>query len=149
MDAPLLTDDFREFLKSFNDHHVEYLLVGGYAVGLHGYPRATIDLDVWVRAELDNATHVISALRAFGFETTALRQDLFLKPESIVRFGVPPFRIEIMTAIDGVQFDSCHRRAVRFNVDGVSVPVISLPDLKINKRAAGRHKDLNDLENLP
>jgi predicted nucleotidyltransferase len=149
MDVPLLTDDFREFLKSFNDKHVEYLLVGGYAVGLHGYPRATIDLDVWVRPDLANASRVISALRAFGFETTSLTQQLFVSLESLVRFGVPPFRIEIMTAIDGVQFDACHRRAVHFNVDGMSVPVISLADLKINKRAAGRHKDLNDLENLP
>ena len=149
MDAPLLTDDFREFLKSLNANHVEYLLVGGYAVGLHGYPRATIDLDVWVRAERANARRVISALRAFGFETTALNENLFIKSESLVRFGVPPFRIEIMTAIDGVQFDRCHRRAVTFDIEGMPVPVISLADLKINKRAAGRHKDLNDLENLP
>lgn len=149
MDAPLLTDDFREFLKSLNANHVEYLLVGGYAVGLHGYPRATIDLDVWVRPEQANARSVIAALREFGFETTRLAEELFIKPESIVRFGLPPFRIEIMTAIDGVQFDPCHRRAVTFDVDGVSVPVISLADLRINKRAAGRHKDLNDLENLP
>jgi len=149
MDAPLLTDDFKEFLKSFNDQHVEYLLVGGYAVGLHGYPRATIDLDVWVRPDLANASRVISALRAFGFETTSLKEQLFVSLESLVRFGVPPFRIEIMTAIDGVQFDACHRRAVHFNIDGMSVPVISLADLKVNKRAAGRHKDLNDLENLP
>ena len=149
MDAPLLTDDFREFLKSLNANHVEYLLVGGYAVGLHGYPRATIDLDVWVRPERANARRVIAALRMFGFETTALTENLFINADSIVRFGVPPFRIEIMTAIDGVQFDPCHRRADTFDVDGLSVPVISLSDLKTNKRAAGRHKDLNDLENLP
>lgn len=122
MDAPLLTDDFREFLKSLNANHVEYLLVGGYAVGLHGYPRATIDLDVWVRAERVNAGRVVSALQAFGFETTALNENLFIKSESLVRFGVPPFRIEIMTAIDGVQFDVCHRRAVTFDIDGMPFP---------------------------
>jgi hypothetical protein len=149
MDAPLLTDDFKEFLKSLNDNHVEYLLVGGYAVGLHGYPRATIDLHIWVRAQRANAIRVIAALRDFGFTQTELTEDLFLKPESIVRFGVPPFRIEIMTAIDGVQFDACYARSARFTVDSLPVPVISLPDLKTNKRAAGRHKDLNDLENLP
>jgi len=149
MDAPLLTDDFKEFLKSLNANHVDYLLVGGYAVGLHGYPRATIDLDVWVRPDQGNARRVIAALCMFGFETTTLTDDLFIRLDSIVRFGVPPFRIEIMTAIDGVQFDPCHARADTFDVDGLPVPVISLIDLKTNKRAAGRHKDLDDLENLP
>lgn len=149
MDGPLLTDDFKEFLKLFNDHHVDYLLIGGYAVGLHGYPRATIDLDVWVRPEARNARRVVSALRAFGFDTAALDEGLFIKPESLVRFGVPPFRIEIMTTIAGVEFDACRSRAVFFDVDGTRLPVISLDDLKTNKRAAGRHKDLNDLENLP
>ena len=149
MDAPLLTDDFREFLKSLNASHVDYLLVGGYAVGLHGYPRATVDMDIWVRPERANASRVVAVVRASGFDTSTLHDELFIKPESIVRFGVPPFRIEIMTTIDGVQFDECFRRAIRFDIDGVPVTVISLSDLKVNKRAAGRHKDLNDLENLP
>jgi hypothetical protein len=149
MDAPLLTDDFKEFLTSLNANHVEYLLVGGYAVGLHGYPRATIDLDVWVRPEQGNARRVIAALRMFGFETATLSEDLFIKHESLVRFGVPPFRIELMTAISGVEFDSCYQRAVHLDVEGISVTMISLVDLRTNKRAAGRHKDLNDLENLP
>jgi predicted nucleotidyltransferase len=149
MDAPLLTDDFREFLKSLNASHVEYLLVGGYAVGLHGYPRATIDLAAWVRATATNADRVITALRDFGFDNAMLRPELFINPDSLVRFGMPPFRIEIMTSIDGVKFDPCFGRAIRVQIEGLTVPVISLEDLKINKRAAGRHKDLNDLENLP
>jgi hypothetical protein len=149
MDAPLLTDDFKEFLKSLNATRVEYLVVGGYAVGLHGYPRATVDLDVWVRSSPQNADRVVDALRAFGLGSTTPEPRLFVDPRSLVRFGVPPFRIEIMTSIDGVEFDQCHRRAVVFDVEGLAVPVISLEDLKINKRAAGRHKDLNDLENLP
>jgi hypothetical protein len=78
MDAPLLTDDFKEFLKLLNAYHVEYLLVGGYAVGLHGYPRATVDLDVWVRATPDNAVRTVQALRAFGFDLPALEPSLFL-----------------------------------------------------------------------
>jgi hypothetical protein len=81
MDAPLLTDDFKEFLKSLNASHVEYLLVGGYAVGLHGYPRATVDMDVWVRPTLDNAKRVIAALGEFGFDRTKLRPDLFINPD--------------------------------------------------------------------
>ena len=149
MDAPLLTDDFKEFLRLFNANRVEYLLVGGYAVGLHGYPRATIDLDVWVCATPENAERIMRALRAFGFALAALEPQLFVNPRSIVRFGTPPFRIGIMTSIDGVEFDACRRRASVFDVEGVRVPVISLDDLKTNKRAAGRNKDLADLDNLP
>jgi hypothetical protein len=149
MDAPLLTDDFKEFLKSLNASHAEYLLVGGYAVGFHGYPRATIDLDIWVRPTPDNAQRVIAALRQFGFDSIELRPQLFTNPDSLVRFGVPPFRIELMTSIDGVQFDQCYRNAVRADIEDVPVMIIALADLKVNKRAAGRHKDLNDLENLP
>ncbi len=149
MDSPRLTEDFKEFLRSLNAHRVEYLLVGGYAVGLHGYPRATIDLDIWVRATVDNARRVLDALRAFGFDLPVLQPQLFIDRDSIVRFGVPPFRIELMTSIDGVRYDDCHARAQLMVLDDVPVPVISLEDLKVNKRAAGRHKDLADLDNLP
>ena len=149
MDAPLLTDDFNEFLRLLNANRVEYLLVDGYAVGLHGYPRATVDLDVWVGATPDNAERIIQALRAFGFDLPLLEPQLFVDPRSIVRLGTPPFRIEIMTSIDGVKFNACRRQAAVFDVEGVPVPVISLDDLKTNKRAAGRNKDLADLDNLP
>lgn len=149
MDVPLLTDDFREFLRLLSAKRVEYLLVGGYAVGLHGYPRATVDLDIWVHAVPANAERTVAALKDFGFESRSLEPGLFTSPRSIVRFGVPPFRIEVMTSIDGVEFDACRRRAVEFDLDGLDVPVISLDDLKANKKAAGRYKDLADLDNLP
>ena len=115
MDAPLLTDDFKEFLTLLNANRVDYLLVGGYAVGLHGYRRATVDLDVWVGPTPENAERVVQALRSFGFDMPALNAQLFLDRRSIVRFGTPPFRIEIMTAIDGVEFQaagSVHRRSI-------------------------------------
>jgi len=149
MAAPLLTDDFKEFLKLLNANAVEYLLVGGYAVGLHGYPRATVDLDIWIRATLENGARVVGVLRTFGFEGNAPEPSVFVDPRTLIRFGLPPFRIEIMTTIDGVEFDGCSKRAQMFDVDGVTVPVISLTDLKANKLASGRHNDLNDLENLP
>ena len=149
MDAPLLTDDFREFLKLLNAHGVDYMVVGGYAVALHGYPRATIDLDLWVRAAADNAQRIIDAVKAFGFDSPQLDPRVFVAPDQIVRFGVPPFRIEIMTTLSGVTFDACRARAGVQEIDGVAVPVISREDLKTNKRAAGRHKDLADLEQLP
>lgn len=149
MDVPLLTDDFREFLRLLNANRVEYLLVGGYAVGLHGYPRATVDIDIWVRPSEVNAGRVMDAVRAFGFGLPELEASLFVDPRTLVRFGTPPFRIELMTSIDGVEFDGCAARAERFDLDGLTVPVIGLADLKANKRAAGRHKDLADLEYLP
>lgn len=149
MDVPLLTDDFREFLRLLNAHRVDYLLIGGYAVAVHGYPRATVDLDVWVRSAPENADRIVSALREFGFDSPLLDRRLFLMPDQIVRFGVPPFRIEILTTIAGVDFDACGGRGELLDIDGLRVPVIALADLKVNKRAAGRHKDLADLENLP
>jgi hypothetical protein len=110
MDTPLQTADFRDFSRLLNALRVEYLLVGGYAVGLHGYPRATVDLDVWIRATRENAAHVLDALREFGFDVPSLNEQLFTNPRSVVRFGVPPFRIELMTSIDGVEMSHPNRR---------------------------------------
>jgi hypothetical protein len=149
MDAPLLTDDFREFLRLLNANRVDYLVVDGYAVGLQGYPRATVDLDIWVSATAENAARLNDTLRVFGFDAPPLAPTLFTEPRSLVRFGVPPFRIEIMTSIDGAQYGACRQRAVVFDVEGMPVPVIALSDLKINKRAAGRNKDLAELDHLP
>lgn len=144
-----LPPDFREFLRLLNDHHVEYLLIGGYAVAYHGYPRATGDLDIWIARHPQNAEKVVAALTAFGFAVPELSVGLFLQDAQIVRMGVPPVRIEIATGISGVHFDECYATRVAEELDGVPVNLIDLAHLKMNKRAAGRHKDLNDLENLP
>lgn len=141
--------DFKDFLSLLSAHRVDYLLIGGYAVGYHGYPRATVDLDVWVARTPENAMRVVAALRAFGFTDPVLTPALFLEPDRIVRMGLPPFRIEIATAISGVDFDSCHRRRIDASIDGVPVAVIDLASLRRNKQAAGRNKDLDDLEHLP
>lgn len=141
--------DFSEFLKLLNDHNVEYLLVGGFAVALYGYPRATADMDVWVARNQLNAERIVSCLREFGFDTPSLNVELFQDPERIVRMGEAPLRIEILTDMYGVQFDECLLRAQMQEVDGLMIPVIALDDLKTNKLASGRAKDLDDLENLP
>lgn len=141
--------DFSEFLKLLNAHRVEYLLIGGFAVALHGYPRATADMDVWVARDRSNAERLVSCLREFGFDTPNLTPELFDDPNRIVRMGVAPLRIEILTEIDGVNFKDCSVRSINQSVDGELIPVISLEDLKANKRASGRAKDLDDLENLP
>lgn len=144
-----LPPDFKEFLRLLNENRVKYLLIGGYAVGYHGYPRATNDLDIWIALEPSNVTRVVAALRQFGFNTTELSESLFLQEKKIVRMGVPPIRIEVATSISGVAFEECFPRRVSATLDGVDVTLISLGDLKVNKKASGRHKDLNDLEHLP
>jgi hypothetical protein len=125
------------------------MLLGGYAVGYHGYPRATGDLDIWIARTPENALRAVTVLREFGFHDPGLEPALFMEENRIVRMGVPPMRIEVATTISGVSFDACVHRRVHAMIDGVPVPIISLADLKINKRASGRYKDLDDLENLP
>lgn len=141
--------DFIEFLRLLNANEVEYLLVGGFAVAIHGYPRATADIDVWVARDDDNARRIVAALRSFGFDVPSLTEELFLAPDRIVRMGVAPLRIELLTSIDGVEFDECAPRAIVQLVEDSPIPVIGLDDLKANKRASGRSKDLADLDNLP
>ena len=141
--------DFSEFLKLLNAHRVEYMLIGGFAVALHGYPRATADMDVWVARHRENAKKLVLCLREFGFDTPNLNPELFDDPNRIVRMGEAPLRIEILTDIDGVNFEDCAARAINQSVAGEIIPIISLDDLKTTKRASGRAKDLDDLENLP
>lgn len=144
-----LPPDFKEFLKLLKEHQVEYLLVGGYAVGYHGYPRATVDMDVWIAIHPLNANKIVTVLKEFGFDVPELSVALFLKKDQIVRMGLPPIRIEITTSISGVDFQECFAERVEDTLDGVTVNLISLHHLKKNKKASGRYKDLNDLENLP
>jgi len=144
-----LPQDFKEFLRSLNVHHVEYLLIGGYAVNYHGYPRATADMDIWIAVNPANANRVVATLREFGFDLPDLSPELFLQPWQIIRLGMPPVRIEIATTISGVEFSECYAQRVEDTLDGVPVNLISLPDLKRNKKASGRHQDLADLEHLP
>jgi len=144
-----LAPDFKEFLKLINSKNVEYLLIGGYAVGYHGYPRATNDLDIWIAIHPDNAKKMLDTLIEFGFDGPELSVEVFLKERNIIRIGNPPIRIEILTLISGVDFDECYAERVIDTLDGVEVNLISLPRLKENKKSSGRFKDLNDLEHLP
>ena len=149
MDTIHLPQDFKEFLKLLKAHQVEYLLIGGYAVGYHGYPRATIDMDIWISMHPDNADRIVVVLKEFGFDLPELSPDMFLKEWQIIRLGVPPVRIEIATTISGVNFSECYAERVSDVLDGVEVNLISLKHIKANKKASGRHQDLADLENLP
>ena len=149
MAIPALARDFNEFLKSLNLNGVEYLLIGGYAVGIHGHIRATNDLDVWVKVSPENAGRIELSLRQFGFSTAELTLDLFLAPNNVVRMGLPPIRIEILTSISGVEFEACYAEKEMVRIDEMVVPVISLARLRENKAASARAKDLADLESLP
>ena len=147
--ATKLEPDFKEFLKLLNAWEVEYLLIGGYAVGYHGYPRTTADMDVWIAVNPSNAEKMVSVLHEFGFGTPELTTDTFLQQGRIIRMGYPPVRIEIATTISGVDFGECYADRVIDAIDGIRLNIISLNHLKLNKRASGRLKDLADLENLP
>jgi predicted nucleotidyltransferase len=149
MDPKRLTKDFKEFLQCLNAHGVEYLVIGGHAVAFYGYPRATADMDVWVAVNGGNAERLVAAIREFGFDVSDLNANLFLEPNRIIRMGVSPNRIEIQTGIDGVEFQDCFPRRIRGELGGLEVNFIGLEDLKINKRASGRNKDLADLDELP
>ena len=144
-----LPTDFKEFLQLLNAYDVQYLIIGGYAVGYHGYPRATGDLDIWVAINPTNSGRIVATLKEFGFDLPDVTTELFLEENRIVRMGMPPVRIELITTIPGVTFEECYAERVEDLIEGVEVSLINLPNLKINKRASGRYKDLNDLENLP
>ena len=144
-----LPPDFREFLKLLNAHQVEYLLIGGYAVAYHGYPRATADMDIWIAVDSQNAERIVAALKEFGFDLPELSPALFLREGQMIRMGVPPVRIDIATTISGVSFAECYAARVVDVLDEVDVNLISLRHLKANKKAAGRHRDLDDLEIFP
>jgi hypothetical protein len=132
-----------------NENNVKYLLIGGYAVSYYGYVRPTGDMDIWIPFDRENAEKVVQALRQFGFTSKDLTPELFLKPKSIIRMGVPPMRLEVSNYIDGVEFDKCYNELELLKLDDLTIPLISLKYLKINKKASGRLKDLNDLEHLP
>ena len=141
--------DFKEFLRLLNAKRVEYLVVGGYAVAFHGFPRPTGDLDVWISIHPDNVDKVVQVLREFGFGGDDVSPALFARPKAIIRMGIPPVRIDIQTHISGVDFHECYENRIRGDFSGEPANLINLDHLRQNKRAAGRHKDLNDLENLP
>lgn len=144
----VLNPDFKEFIELLNSNKVRYLIIGGYAVAFHGYPRYTKDLDIWIENTYDNAQRLIAALKQFGFGSLGLREEDFLAPEQIIQLGYPPNRIDLMTFLPGVSFDQCYAARVKVEVDGVMVNFIDLENLKQNKRATGRFQDLADLENL-
>jgi hypothetical protein len=137
--------DFLDLLTALNAADARYLLIGGHAIGLFARPRATRDFDLWLEPSAENASRVVAALRAFGAPIEDLTEaDLAVKGTGF-RMGSPPFRVELLTAIDGVEFDTAWRRRDEHDLGGVRCHVISRDDLIANKRAAGRPQDLADV----
>ncbi len=144
----MLNQDFKEFIQSLNDNRVRYLVIGGYAVALHGYPRYTKDIDIWIEMTPENAARVVNALEQFGFASLHLRAEDFLLPDQVIQLGYPPVRIDLITTAPGVDFETCYASRVEVIIDDVKVNFIDLENLKKNKQASARLQDLADLENL-
>ena len=143
-----LDKDFNEFVELFLEHNVRFLIVGGYALAAHGLPRATGDLDAWVWRNPENAQNIMRALNAFGFQNLSLTESDFSKEDSIIQLGYPPFRIDILTSIDGVAFDQAWEKKIVVELNGMNVPFIGRDDLITNKKAAGRPQDIADVSRL-
>jgi predicted nucleotidyltransferase len=144
----MFNQDFREFVELLIKHKVDYLIVGGYAVGIHGYPRYTGDLDIWLHNTPENADKILKVVNEFGFSTYGLTAADFTKPENIIQLGYPPLRIDLLTHIDGVSFDECFPNRKEVIIENLTVNFISYDDLLKNKKASGRNRDKDDIENL-
>lgn len=143
-----IRDDWQEFIRALAGRGVDYMVVGGVAVGAHGHVRYTKDMDVWFRGTEENAMKLIAALRDFGFETVTVLPSEFCKPRAMLVIGSEPSRIELINFADGVDFDECFARRIEIPLGETKASVIALDDLRANKRAVGRLQDLADIENL-
>ena len=142
-------DDFRDFIRALNTHGVEYLLVGGYAVGMYGHIRATTDIDFFYRCTPENVQRLVEALTRFGAPEHLIDADHLATANAVTAFGAPPTRIDLLASISGVDFEQAIADAVHVDFGGERLPVIGLASLRANKRASARKKDRDDLKRLP
>jgi len=140
--------DFKELLELFNSHKVEYLIVGAYALAFHGAPRFTGDIDLFVKADPDNAKRILDALVEFGFGSLDLSEVDFTTPNNVIQLGIPPLRVDIMTSLTGIDWEKARKNKMQGNYGNITAYFISKADLITNKRTLGRKKDLADLEAL-
>ena len=143
-----LPQDRNDLLKLFAERDVEFLLVGGYAFGIHAYPRATGDLDHWLKIDPANAAKVMDALNAFGFGGVGLKAEDFLVPDQVIQLGVEPFRIDLMTSVEGVEWQEAEPNKLIIENNGLPLPVIGKNELIKNKLFTGRKKDQLDAQEL-
>jgi hypothetical protein len=144
----MLSSDFKEFVALLNENDVKYLIVGGYALALHGHPRYTKDLDIWIEMSPDNADKIMKVLEKFGLSSLELKPEDFLEKNQIIQLGYPPNRIDLLTELKDVEFDECYATRVQVIIQNVKINFIDIENLKKNKRATGRLQDLADVEKL-
>ena len=145
----VLDKNFREFIELLNANEVKYLLIGGYAVTLHGHPRFTQDIDFWIWTDTQNASKILKTIQDFGFGSLPLDENDFSNPDNVIQLGYPPLRIDLTMSISGVSdFDEAFKNRLDVQLGNLTIPVIGLEDLKKNKKASGRFKDLADLDSL-
>ncbi|ACT94887.1 nucleotidyltransferase [Dyadobacter fermentans] len=146
----IFNDDFQDFLKSFNECDVEYILVGGYSVILHGYSRTTGDMDIWVRKTKGNYQKIANAFEQFGMPLFDMTEENFLSNPAfdVFTFGRVPVSIDLITKLKGLEFDKAYQNAADYVVEGLKIRLIHYKDLIKAKKAAGRPRDINDIENL-
>lgn len=143
-----LLKDFHDFISMLNNHEVEYMVVGGYALAFHGKPRHTGDLDIWINTSEDNATKIVKVLDEFGVGSLGLSKADFLREGYISQIGYPPLRIDILNSIDGISFLAAYRNKQTLKLKDIQIDYIGLQDLILNKKASGRSQDLTDLKQL-
>jgi hypothetical protein len=144
----MLNEDYRDILQALSDEKVKFILVGAYALAAHGYPRATMDIDIWVMPSSDNAEAVLRALRSFGTPLHNITKKDLEEDGTVFQIGVAPRRIDIITEATGLKFEQTYQNSILVNIDGIDVHIPSIDDLIINKKATGRTKDLADAEAL-
>ncbi|MFA5928298.1 MAG: hypothetical protein WC838_03240 [Candidatus Margulisiibacteriota bacterium] len=144
----MLNEDYAEMLRLLLKDRVKFLIVGAYAMGAQGYPRATGDIDIWVKPTLENSKKIYKTLTAFGAPLSKVQTDTFAEKGIVFQIGVAPRRIDILTHIDGVDFDQAYQDREKIRIDGLSVPFLSKANLIKNKEATGRDKDKLDAKYL-
>ena len=144
----MLSQDFKEFVQLLIKNQVDYLIVGGYAVGIHGHPRYTGDLDIWINPTPQNAELILKSVNEFGFSSFKLTQADFTKPGNVIQLGHPPLRIDLLTEIDGVTFEECFKNRKEVTIEDLEVNFIGYNDLLKNKKESGRPRDIDDIDNL-
>ena len=143
-----LAKDFEDFVELLNQHHVAYMIVGGYALAFHGKPRHTGDLDIWIQNSDDNAEKLVNVIKKFGLGSLGLTKADFLQDGYVTQIGYPPLRIDILNSIDGVNFDDAFQNKLLINIDGLDINYIGLRDFIDNKIASGRSQDIVDLKEI-
>ncbi|NBC07958.1 MAG: hypothetical protein GVY26_12265 [Bacteroidetes bacterium] len=144
----IINKDFREFIELLNEHEVKYLVIGGYAVSMHGYPRYTKDVDFWIWMDTGNISNLIEAIKDFGFDSLDLDEEDFLDPDNIIQLGYEPNRIDLLVQVEGVDFIDCYKNKLQLEIEGLLIDFISIGDLITAKKASGRLQDLADVEHL-